>query len=262
MSPKESDESEHNKVSLYCLASLSECWNTMGEMLNKSPKEYLKIEIRLYQGYIVFPLMRVKDDVVFLKKISQSKGESRRMIIKLANIHVRAQYLSEGNQRENEWKWLLKLCSAGTHTSNRVETQDNAHCFSQEVLPISAMFLETLCWSSIVHMQLGDYFISVKHTAVWRSQDSKGELVMIPLWGLCFHSGEMQGDSDAITWALFQNLFRRVKTFDPQNLDHCYGPSPKHIPIYPEIGTILLSSIPEVWFYRVAERVQSQRDLQ
>jgi len=42
----------------------------MGEMLNESPKEYLKIEIRLYQVYVVFPLMRVKDNVVLLKEIS------------------------------------------------------------------------------------------------------------------------------------------------------------------------------------------------
>ena len=43
--------------------------------------------------------------------------------------------------------------------------------------------------------------------------------------------------------------------------EKCYGPSPKHIPIYPEIGTTLGSSIPEVQFYGVMERVQSQRDL-
>jgi len=63
-------------------------------MLNKSLKEYLKIEIRIYQVYVVFPLMRVKDDVVLLKELSQSKGESRCMIIKLANVHERVWYLS------------------------------------------------------------------------------------------------------------------------------------------------------------------------
>ena len=72
----------------------------MGATLNKSLKEYLKIETRLYQVYVVFPLMRVKEDVVLLKELFQSKGASRCMIIKLANIHVRAQYLYQGN-----WKW-------------------------------------------------------------------------------------------------------------------------------------------------------------
>jgi len=65
----------------------------MGEMLIKSPKEYQKIEIRLYQVYVVFPLMRVKDDVALLKKLSQSERASRRTIIKLVNIHERVQYL-------------------------------------------------------------------------------------------------------------------------------------------------------------------------
>ena len=65
----------------------------MGAMLNKSPKQYLKIEMGFYQVYVVFPLIRVKDDVVLLKKLSQSKGASRCMIIKLANIHAKAQHL-------------------------------------------------------------------------------------------------------------------------------------------------------------------------
>ena len=46
--------------------------------------------------------MRVKDDVVLLKKLSQSKGASKHMIIKLANVHVRAQYLYEGNRKGDE----------------------------------------------------------------------------------------------------------------------------------------------------------------
>ena len=70
-----------------------------GEMLNESPKEYLKTEIRLFQVYVGFPLMRVKDDVVLLKKLSQSKGASRHMIIKLVNVHERAWYSYEGNQK-------------------------------------------------------------------------------------------------------------------------------------------------------------------
>ena len=65
MSPKGLDKSECNKEFLYCPASLSECWNNMGEMLIESPKEYLKIDIRLYHVYVVFPLMRVKDNVAF-----------------------------------------------------------------------------------------------------------------------------------------------------------------------------------------------------
>ena len=63
----------------------------MGATLNESLKEYLKIEIRLYQVY-----------VVFLKKLSQSKGASRCMIIKLVNVHVRAQYLYEGDWKGDE----------------------------------------------------------------------------------------------------------------------------------------------------------------
>ena len=51
MFPKELDESEYNKVFLYCPASLLECWNNMGAMLDESLKEYLKIEVRLYQVY-------------------------------------------------------------------------------------------------------------------------------------------------------------------------------------------------------------------
>ena len=40
--------------------------------------------------------------MVLLKELSQSKGESRHMIIKQVNVHVRAQYLCEGNQKEDE----------------------------------------------------------------------------------------------------------------------------------------------------------------
>jgi len=68
-------------------------------MLDKSLKGDVKIEARLYQVYVIFPLIRVVDYVVLLQKLSQSKGESRRMIIKLANIHVRIQYLYEGNRK-------------------------------------------------------------------------------------------------------------------------------------------------------------------
>ena len=46
--------------------------------------------------------MRVKDDVVLRKKLSQSKGASRHMIFKLANIHAKAQYLYEGNKKGDE----------------------------------------------------------------------------------------------------------------------------------------------------------------
>ena len=42
MFPKESDESEHNKVFLYFLAFLSECWNSMGATLNESLKTVSK----------------------------------------------------------------------------------------------------------------------------------------------------------------------------------------------------------------------------
>jgi len=45
--PKESDESKYNKVFSYCPASVSECWNNMGAMLNESLKEGLKIAVRL-----------------------------------------------------------------------------------------------------------------------------------------------------------------------------------------------------------------------
>jgi len=60
-------------------------------------KEYVKVEMRFYQVYVVFPLIRVRDDVVLLQKLSKSKGASRCMIIKLVNIHGQAQYLYEGN---------------------------------------------------------------------------------------------------------------------------------------------------------------------
>jgi len=65
----------------------------MGGMLIESPEGYLRIEVRLYQFYVVFPLVRVKDEVVLLKKLSQSERASRCMIIKLVNIHERVQYL-------------------------------------------------------------------------------------------------------------------------------------------------------------------------
>jgi len=72
MFPKESDELENiTKCFLCCPPSLLECWNNMGAMLDESLKEYLKIEIRIYQVYVVFTLMRVKDDVVLLQKLSQ-----------------------------------------------------------------------------------------------------------------------------------------------------------------------------------------------
>ena len=71
----------------------------MRGMLIKSPEGYLKIEIRLYQVYVVFPLVRVKDNVVLLKKLSQSKGASRHTIIKLANIHARLSIDMKGIRR-------------------------------------------------------------------------------------------------------------------------------------------------------------------
>jgi len=80
-------------VFLYCPAFQKECWNNIGGMLIESPEGYLKIEMRLYQVYVVFPLVRVEDNVVLLKKLSQSERASRRTIIKLANIHERVQYL-------------------------------------------------------------------------------------------------------------------------------------------------------------------------
>ena len=49
--------------------------------------------------------------------------------------------------------------------------------------------------------------------------------------------------------------------FQEGNAAFCYGPSPKYVPIYPEIRITLGSNILEVWFYRVAEKVRSQRDL-
>ena len=95
MFPKESNKSENIiKGFLRCLAFLSKCWNNIGATLDESLEEDLKIEVRLY---VVFPLIRVADDVVLLQKCSQSKGESRCIIIKLANIHVLAQHLYEGN---------------------------------------------------------------------------------------------------------------------------------------------------------------------
>ena len=62
----------------------------MGATLDKSLKENLKIEIRLYQVYVGFPLIRVVDNMVLLQKLSQRKGASRCTIIKLENIHARA----------------------------------------------------------------------------------------------------------------------------------------------------------------------------
>ena len=65
-----------------------EGWRNIGATLNKSLKEDLKIEMRLYQVYVVFPLIRVVDDVILLQKHFQSKGASRHMIIKLVSIHA------------------------------------------------------------------------------------------------------------------------------------------------------------------------------
>ena len=112
------DELKYNKMFLYYPASLLEF--NMEAMLNESLKEYLKIETRLYQVHVVFPLMRVRDDVVSLKKLSQRKRESRCMIIKLVNVHARAQYLYKKNQKGNQWGGLLKLCRTRIHTLNRV----------------------------------------------------------------------------------------------------------------------------------------------
>ena len=53
--------------------------------------------MRLYQVYVVFLLMRAVDDVNLLQKCFQSKGASRCMIIKLDNLHVKAQYLYKMN---------------------------------------------------------------------------------------------------------------------------------------------------------------------
>ena len=71
----------------------------MGATLNESLKRVSKNRDETLPSYVVFPLIRVKGDVVLLKKLSQSKGGSRCTIIKLANIHARAQYLYEGNRK-------------------------------------------------------------------------------------------------------------------------------------------------------------------
>jgi hypothetical protein len=74
--PKESDEFEHSKMCLCCPASLSECWNNIGETLVESPREYLKIEIRLYQFYMVFPLGKGKRRCVFAVRVfSEQRGK-------------------------------------------------------------------------------------------------------------------------------------------------------------------------------------------
>ena len=52
----------------------------MGTMLDGSLKGDLKIEVRLYQVYVVFPLIRVGDNVVLQQKLSQSKGASRNTV--------------------------------------------------------------------------------------------------------------------------------------------------------------------------------------
>ena len=60
------------------------------------PKEDLKIEMRLYQVYVLFPLIGVVDDVNLLQKCFQSKGESRHTYDNQAReytVHVRVLYL-------------------------------------------------------------------------------------------------------------------------------------------------------------------------
>ena len=75
---KESNKLENIiKVFLCCPAFLLKCWNNIGATLDESLKENLKIEIRLYQVYVEFSLIRVVDNVVLLQKLSQSKGVSR-----------------------------------------------------------------------------------------------------------------------------------------------------------------------------------------
>ena len=49
---------------------------------------------------MIFLLMRVVNNMYLLQKCFKSKGESRHMIIKLANVHAKAQYLYEGNWEE------------------------------------------------------------------------------------------------------------------------------------------------------------------
>ena len=70
----------------------------MDESLDKN----LKTETRLDQVYVESPLIRVVDNAVLLQKLSQSKGASTRTIIMLANIHVKTQYLYEGNQKRRQ----------------------------------------------------------------------------------------------------------------------------------------------------------------
>ena len=61
-----------------------------GGMLIESPKEYLKIRMRFLPGLCSVPFGANQNDVVLLRKLSQSKRASRRTIIKLANVHARA----------------------------------------------------------------------------------------------------------------------------------------------------------------------------
>ena len=71
--------------------------------VERLPKRVSKNRDKTLPSYMVFSLTRVVDNVVLLQKLSQSKEASRCMIIKLANIHERAQYLYEGNQKGDRW---------------------------------------------------------------------------------------------------------------------------------------------------------------
>jgi len=90
--------------------------------------------MRLYPDYVVFLLIRVVDNIDLLQKCFQRKGETGHMIIKLVNVHARAQYLYEMNQRKEQVGVRSEVCSTWTLRPNRDLLPRNAHCLSQELL--------------------------------------------------------------------------------------------------------------------------------
>ena len=83
----------HNNVCVLSSIPL-ECWtNTetrLYESLRRGDKDRSETSLSVSD---VFLLIRVVDKVDLLQRWSKSKGTSRCMIIKLVNLHVKAQYL-------------------------------------------------------------------------------------------------------------------------------------------------------------------------
>ena len=88
---------------VYYPVSLSECWTNIEtglyESLRRGEKDISETSLSVYEFFL---MIRVVNEVDLPQRCFKSKGTSVCMIIKLANIHAKSQYLYKGNWKEGK----------------------------------------------------------------------------------------------------------------------------------------------------------------